>query len=208
MADELEQMLEKAGEAFGTATEMLEDVTGWEEINSTGEITTYKKPTEYGYNAIKLEAFFDKPFKAAADYAYQHLHEWEVVHSDMASSTIEKTFNDGSMLRKDVTKPHGPVSAREGHNYVSKQELDENTISILATSSPQEHPVSEGNVKGDLKFSLQMFMPVGGDPNKTHYQVVECIDPKGNIPNMLINQIVVDRAKLYEGGVSELKKNL
>lgn len=116
-----------------------------------------------------------------------------------------KEYEDGSRLRREKTRPFGVVSPREGVLYFSKQQLDESTIVLLSTTSPIDFPVSEDHVRGELRFALQIFEAVNGDPNKTHLTTAEQADPKGNLPNFIVNEVLVDRGKFYEALVNKLK---
>ena len=155
---EIESNQEAAGKAFEDGMNLIQDIAGWTEISSTSEITVYQRPTESGINAVKTESFFNKPFADMAEYCWNHWREFETSLWDVIKH-IEyvKEYEDGSRLRLERTKNFGPVSPREGYLYFSKQQLDENTIVILATSTSLEFPVFEGHVRGELTFSIQIL---------------------------------------------------
>ena len=206
MSSDLELNQEKAGQAFEAGMNLIQDIGGWAEVSSNADITVYQRATESGLNAVKTEAFFNKPFADMAEYCWGHWKElelslWDVIrHIDYIQE-----FEDGSRIRVERTRNFGPVSPREGYLYYSKQQLDESTFVLLATSSPMEFQVSEGHVKGELKFGIQIFEAVNGDPNKTHMITLDQADPKGSLPNFVINEVNMDRGKYYEALVNKLK---
>lgn len=206
MSSELEVNQEKAGQAFEDGMNLIQDIGGWTELSSNSDITIYQRPTDSGINAVKSEAFFNKPFAQMADYCWNHWKDlemtlWDVIrHIDYL-----KEYEDGSRIRVERTRNFGPVSPREGHLYYSKQQLDESTIVLLATSSPLEFPITADCVKGELKFGIQIFEAVAGDPNKTHLTTLDQADPKGSLPNFVVNEVNLDRGKFYEALVKKLK---
>ena len=206
MSSDLELNQEKAGQAFEEGMNLIQDIGGWAEVSSNSDITVYQRPTDSGLNAVKTESFFNKPFADMADYCWNHWKElelglWDVIrHIDYI-----REFEDGSRIRVERTRNFGPVSPREGYLYYSKQQLDESTIVLLATSSPMDFEITEGHVKGELKFGVQIFEAVNGDPNKTHLITLDQADPKGSLPNFVINEVNMDRGKYYEALVNKLK---
>ncbi|CAG9332979.1 unnamed protein product [Blepharisma stoltei] len=201
-----ERLQEKAGHAFEEATKLLNDRSSWEEVSSDQNATVSKIMTEGGINALKVDCFYNGNCEASVNYAYSHWEEMELTLGDMmADMRVLQTFEDGSKLRIEKTKPMGPVSAREAYIYSCKQQLDENTYAILSTSSPLEHPLAEGFVRPEISFALQLFQPVGGDMSKTNLTVIELVDPKGNIPTVIINHVITDRVVFYTKLVEHLK---
>lgn len=206
MSSELELNQEKAGQAFEDGMNLIQNVSGWEEVSSNSTITVYQRPTESGLNAVKTESFFNKPFAEMAEYCWGHWKELELSLWDVIRYIdYLKEFEDGSRIRVERTRNFGPVSAREGYLYYSKQQLDENTIVLLATSSAQEFEITADHVKGELKFGIQIFESVAGDANKTHLITLDQADPKGSLPNFVINEVNMDRGKFYEALVNKLK---
>jgi hypothetical protein len=206
MSSQLALNQEKAAQAFEDGMNLIQDIGGWSEVSSTSDITVYQRPTDSGINAVKTESFFNKPFADMAEYCWSHWKElelslWDVIrHIDYVQE-----FEDGSRIRVERTRNFGPVSPREGYLYYSKQQLDECTIVLLATSSPMEFQVSEDHVKGELRFGMQIFEAVAGDLNKTHLITIDQADPKGSLPNFVVNEVNMDRGKFYEALVIKLK---
>ncbi|CAG9326189.1 unnamed protein product [Blepharisma stoltei] len=201
-----EKLQEKAATAFEEATKLINDRSSWQEASSDENATVSKITTEGGINALKIDCFFNGQCEASANYTYNHWEEMELALDDMmAEMIILETFEDGSKLRIERTKPMVPVFPREAYIYTCKQQLDENTYAVLTTSSPLEHPLAEGFVRPEVLFTLQLFQPVGGDQTKTNLTVVELVDPKGNIPTMIINHVIIERVAFYTKVVERLK---
>lgn len=203
---ELQIMLDKAGEAFELANKYEADIAGWEEIQSSPEMTAYKRMTDEKIFAVKVSCYFEKPFEEIANYCWARWNYLELNVGDfMVSMEDVKTYEDGSILRREKTKNHGPVSAREAYIFTSKQEIDENNIIILSTSSPLEHPLTDGFVRPNITFNVKHFKPIGSDRSKTHLIFTDLVDPRGSIPKAIVNRVVTDRIKVYMDIVNHLK---
>ena len=206
MASELELNQEKAGQAFEEGMNLIQDVAGWTEISANTDITTYKRSTESGINALKTESFFNKPFAQMAEYVWTNSIDLEKTLWDMVGHMeYVKEYEDGSKIRVGRTRTIGPVSPREGYVYLSKIQLDESTIVILGTSTPLEFPVAEDHIRCDFKFSMLIFEAVAGNASKTHLTTLDQMDPQGNLPHLLINETSVARFKFCEALVNKLK---
>lgn len=201
-----ERLQEKAAWAFEESNKILNDRSRWEELSSDSNATVYKMITDSGVGALRIECFFNKATEQSSEYVYREWKNLELRFGDMMDSmeTI-RTFEDDSYLRIEKTKTIGPVSGREAYIYCSKIQLDEHTFAVLGTSSPLEHPLTEGYVRPEISFTLQLFQPVSGDSSKTNMTIIDLVDPRGNIPLFVINSIITDRVDFYAKMVEHLK---
>lgn len=201
---DLDICVNKAGEVFNVAMEMLNDLSGWEEVEANPELTIYKRPTESGFIAIKVDGYIDKPCQRVAEYVFANWPELGLTFGKMDKVEYVRTFSDGSKIRYDKSHSIGPVSARECWVYTSLQQINENTWGILDTTTPLDYQGDPACVRGDLKFRIQVYAPVAGDANKTHLSVSQIIDPKGNVPNIIISRISSEEGDFWKATINKL----
>ena len=98
-----------------------------------------------------------------------------------------------------LSKPKGPVNARDFVSTIVFLPLTDDTFAIVATSVDDTSvPVAESVVRGEIKIGVYLYEPVAGDATRTHHQSVVLIDPKGNIPASIVNAALSNRAIFYE----------
>lgn len=98
-----------------------------------------------------------------------------------------------------LSKPKGPVNARDFVNTLVFLPLADDTFAMVANSVEDSSvPVAESVVRGEIKIGVYLFEPVAGDATRTHHQSVVLVDPKGNIPAAIVNAALSNRAIFYE----------
>jgi len=207
MVDSLDvnTLLDSLGNVFDEAVK-CQDEPGWEEYASEGNFVASRKYIDGGAIAIKVELFVDRPPKAFADYLFSqaaeaaHRHQPDLIES----SVIARHIDENTIILHDKILPQGPVSAREIYIFSSKNQLDEEGNKFAITSvSPAGLPTTEGYVQATVNFSLYLFETVGGDANKTKFTVVNSIDPKGSIPQLIVNSVAGKRAYYFKAITDE-----
>jgi hypothetical protein len=199
----LDTLLESLGDVFEKAVECNEE-PGWEEYASEGNFVASRKYIEGRAIAIKVEIYVDRSPKDFANYLFlQAAHAAKKHQPDLIeSSEIVRTFDDETILIHDKILPQGPVSAREVYIFSAKRELDDGKVAITSVS-PKGLPTTEGYVQAHVDFSLYLFETVGGDSNKTKFTVTSSVDPKGSIPQLIVNSVAGKRAYFFKAVVEE-----
>ena len=176
----------------------------WEEYASVDGFTAFRKHIDGGAIAVKVELFFDRPPNQFADYLFSQAGQASKKHQPelIESSEIVRRFDDGAVLIHDKLLPQGPVSAREIYIFSVKREIDEGKWAIMSVS-PDGLPTTDGYVQAHLNFSLFLIETVGDDSNKTKFTVVNSFDPKGSIPQVIVNSVAGKRAYFFKHLVEE-----
>lgn len=199
----VETLLDNLAEVYDRALACNTE-QGWEEYISEGNYVASRKYIENGAIAIKVEIFADRSPKQLVDYIYSQSTEAAKRHQAdlIESSVIVRTFDADTILLHDKILPQGPVSAREVYVFSAKRELGEGNWAIMSVS-PSGLPTTEGYVQAHLNFSLYLFETVGGDQNKTKLTITNSVDPKGSIPQIIVNSIAGKRAHFFKALVDE-----
>jgi hypothetical protein len=196
-------LLESLGDVFDRAVQCSEE-QGWEEYASEGNFVAFRKYIEGGAIAIKVEIYVDTPPKALADHLFlQAAHAAKKHQPDLIeSSEVVRTFDEETILLHDKILPQGPVSAREIYIFSAKRVIDDDKV-VITSFSPAGLPTTEGYVQANVDFSLYLFETVGGDSNKTKFTVTTSTDPKGSIPQFIVNSVAGNRANFFRALVAE-----
>lgn len=196
-------LLDRLGDVYEQAISCSQE-PGWEEYLSEGNFVASRKLLEGGLISIKVDIFVDRSPKALCDYVFnQSTAAAKKLQGDLLeSSETVRTFNDDAILIHDKTLPLGPVSPREMYVLSVRRELGEGNWAIMSCS-PDGLPTTDGYVQGDVKFSLYLFETVGGDQNKSKFSITLALDPKGSIPQMIVNSVAEKRGNYFKLLVQE-----
>ena len=183
---------------FDRAVECKNDQR-WEEFASEGSFAAYRMYIDGGDIAIKVQNFVDRPPKEFADYFFLQasLAGKKYQPGLIESSQVVRHFNQDEIIIHDKILPQGPVSAREIYMFSAKAELSNGDWAILS-ASPEGIPTTEGYIQAHLNFSLYLFEKIAGDPNRTNFTVVNSLDPKGSIPQVIVNTVSAKRAYFFK----------
>ena len=91
----------------------------------------------------------------------------------------------------------------EDYIYYSKQQLDENTVALLASTSPLEFSSIKNNIRDNFGSYILIFEGIAEEPYKTHVITIDTwILKENNISTT--NKINMKRCKFYEALVNKL----
>ena len=191
-------LLDSLADVFDNAV-ACNNEPGWEEYASEGSFAAYRRTVEGGATAIKVELFFDRAPKDFADHLFSNAGTLAKKHTPdlVESSEVVRRFDDDAIILHDKLLPQGPVSAREIYMFSAKAELSNGDWAILS-ASPEGIPATEGYIQAQLHFSLYLFEKIAGDPNRTNFTVINCLDPKGSIPQVIVNSVSAKRAYFFK----------
>ena len=195
--------IKEAQGSYETGITLIQDMSGWDKIQTKNEDVVCMKrlQEEESIAALKAEFYVDKSAEQISRYLYDN---WLEINAEMqgkdfgGAESIGKHSDDVGLLRMRL-KPKGPVSPREMQFVWVYLSLGEGTFAIAGRSVDTGIAPAADHVLGEFKTYLMTFEPVAGNSNRCHYTMVGHVDPKGNIPAVIINKIIGKRAAFYEG---------
>jgi hypothetical protein len=204
MLSDIEINQEKAGEVFEEGMNLIQDDLGWSGATSEEGVNVYTRKINNGQTVLKTEACFNKPFELVSDYCWTHWLELEQSLWDMVQHIdYIKEYEDGSKLRIENTTALGLDTIRQGHIYCSKNQLDENTIVLLAVTTPLDLPISENFIKQEPKYNFMIFE--ASPENNTHLITIDQFDPKETLSSSVLENILDSRTRYYQSLINKLK---
>ncbi|CAG9316567.1 unnamed protein product [Blepharisma stoltei] len=213
MEEESPEVLEKLEAAYTEAMNELSDISGWEPIKDWADLYTFRKPTEYGLDKIKIEAYIDRPPNKVCDYFYENLQKshYELNREIVLRSEMVRSFSNGTgkVMYDLIHVPFPGISDREAVIFCKKLQFDENTCGFVDTSINYDGvETAENAVRCDVKYGLHIFEPLSGNKEKTHLTTVGLADPKGSIPTSMVNLGLGRRSDFYRAFIDILLKNI
>lgn len=205
---ELDLLFDSAQIAYIEVMNVLSDEQHWEEYISREHMLAARRKSIDGLHDIKVEIFFDRNPQSACEYVFQHWIELEQkFYTHLEKVNIYRTFEDGSIIVYEKEKIKGIVS-REYYNFLTLLDMENGAWAIMGTAANlRDLPYTEGCVRGNLNFMLQLYEPVENS-NRCRLLVIEKYDPKGMIPTVIINKEMDNKAGFYESMIQQLKKDL
>ena len=187
-------------ERYDEGTKLMQDMTGWDKIASSDDVTCFKRLEEAsGFAYFKAEFYVDQPAEKVARHLYEN---WGKINSelqpeDFVDGGVIGKQSDDVQVKKTQLTAKGPVSARELHFTWVFLPLGEGTFAIAGSSVPTGLEPSADHVLADARVLVVTFEPAAGDANRTHFTSIAHIDPKGSVPAMVVNAIMDRRAAFY-----------
>jgi hypothetical protein len=198
---DLQAYLAKAQQVYTSAVAIMKDMHGWTKIKEKHEVVSYTRPTEgTDLFTFKAELYVNKPPAYVSRYLFDN---WETLNKDLQPEDIE-SFTILNQINENVKTVHikitpkGPVSARDGTGVTVFLDLGNDTFAFVSTGVECGIPPQQGYVRADMKVGFHLFEPVAGDASRTHIVAITLLDPKGSVPAMIVNAILLRRGKTYE----------
>jgi len=196
----LESFRSRGGEVYDQAIEMLYSAENWSVLKEFKNITTYKKSTEEGLEAFKVEGFLAKPPKEVRDFLWNYMTK---LHAELNPEIIQKSevakeFSDSERMIHEVAKvPFPGVASREVLFFSSKIDFGDENYAMLDTSvQDPDFPESQDPVRADIRFALHLCEL--HEDSSTHFSGVSLADAKGSIPVSIANFALSTRADFYD----------
>jgi hypothetical protein len=194
--------LPEAQTAYETGIKVLQDMTGWNKIESPNEdIRCYRRPNEEtNFDTFKADFVVEKAPEAVANYLYAN---WEAVNTELSQEDLDGAvikladMGDKAKVIQGKLKGAGPFQPRQITNCLFHLDLGSNTHAFAGVSVPSNAAIPEGCCEGRFRYFLQLMEPVAGDATRTNVQVVGLFDPQGSMPAALINGLLGRRAVFY-----------
>ena len=170
---------------FTSFTTGNENGLGWSIVKANEEILVYKKPTENGFNAIRIEARISAPLESFIDFVNQVDRYPEWVFKCREAENLEHSSNT-SMKYWMVSDFPFPFKDRD-LTIESSHHID-NTGVFHSTSHALPNQVDSSNIAITHFDARWKVTPIGRNEINIEYEVQT--EPGGVIPAWLYNLAV------------------
>jgi len=120
------------------------------------------------------------------------IQNWD---ADLLSLKQHRKFDEDTVINYSTYKAPYPLTSRALLVVKDFRKLP-NGVAVVQTSiNSKDFPYDPSVVRASLNISGLILTPVEGNPNMTRYVRVTQMDPKGNIPAMVVNLFKTKAAK-------------
>ena len=188
--------------ALKNVHEILSTDEGWDEFQNKDGIRglMIRNDDEAGLNTVKVFATFNKPAQQIIDF-FWNVSNKSIWDKTSAEIRIVKSFGDDFRIVYEKTNAPWPVSNRD-NVFVQKRIHTEHGFLVVGKSINGVVPEVDGNVRAE---AICMFFRLHRvSDSVTEVCLGGCVNPKGSIPNLVINKMVKKQAEK----LAELRKSI
>ena len=181
---------------FGQATVLLDSVvdqalqllsrtTGWEDLGAKEGVTGGKIPAGESALQVRVQTVINRTPEQIHAFLWEFTNKprWDDVIKEIR---MVKPLGDHMRIMYEQSNAPWPVSNRDmvyAQRYVERPD----GIMILNKSIDIGVPENKGVVRAEVLFS-SIYLKRIGDGSSTELTSVGSIDPKGSIPNAIVNK--------------------
>jgi len=167
------------------------DGPGWTKVNfSVADIQVFTKSTSDSnlYSQKAIGELSGSPFSIAEKAFCTDDSIVKKFDRDIKQIKVLKVESQDIVLYQSQHTTPFPVTHREFVAFRFRKITSDGTYYVWGTSvNNKDVPQSSGHVRGVISVSGWILRPVEGNPNLTNCTRIFRIDPKGNIPTIVVN---------------------